>query len=116
MKTEPNVAPDDDIIEQKTFIPLIDADANVIARRLANKSWEDRERFFHNITSVSLDVTAKLAKELFLDQPDTTAIEFFSQVYVGMHQQIADVLEIWDEPMPPDPVAARLYALSIFLC
>ncbi len=35
-----NTEDDDDVIPNDTYIPLIDADPKVIARRLGEKSWE----------------------------------------------------------------------------
>lgn len=58
----PSPSPDDDAIPLVTGIPLIDADPKVIARRLANNTWEARARFFSNIITESIGNATRIAE------------------------------------------------------
>ncbi len=103
---------DDDIVEPDSCILLIDMDAEVIARRLADKPWSDRARFFNNVITESLE---NLQKHLDLIGPKigkrkTTA--YIDIVLIAMHGRICEVLNIWGLEVPPDKDAAQLFALS----
>ncbi len=103
---------DDDIVEPDSCILLIDMDAEVIARRLADKPWSDRRRFFNNVIVESLE---NLQKHLDLIGPKigkrkTTA--YIDIVLIAMHGRICEVLNIWGLEAPPDEDAARIFALS----
>ncbi len=103
---------DDDIVEPDSYIWLVDADPEVIARRLADKPWSDRRRFFNNVIVESLE---NLTKHLDLIRPKigkrkTTA--YIDIVLIAMHGRICEVLNIWGLEAPPDEDAARIFALS----
>jgi len=102
--------PDDDIIPLDTCITLIDADAAVIARRLGDVSWADRERFFNNIICESLDNLAKVMGVLEL-APDQSR-EFVEAAFLGMHERIGEIVELWGAPAVTNDDMARVYALS----
>lgn len=121
---------DDDVILVRTGITLIDADAAVMARRLAEKSWEDRTRFFNNIICESLErmtqmsevLEEKVDSDTFADQRDI----FSEWVFLGMCGRIAETINLLggigpqDEPRelevelrPSCELAAAIFDLSL---
>ena len=58
----PFPTPNDDVIPLETGIPLIDADPKVIARRLADDTWETRANFFSNIITGSITNATKIGE------------------------------------------------------
>ena len=109
-----NIAPEDDIIVQDTCIPLVDAEPEKVARALSGADWDTRARFFRGIITESFDCMVKVGEVLKVDEiEDMGALGFYSLTYVEMHRRIAQVLEIWDEPMPETREAASVYALSM---
>ena len=107
MTTEDN----DDVIPNDTYIPLIDADPKVIARRLGEKSWESRARFFSNIITGSVGNATKMG-ELYGEDVEGWRMEM-ALVLCGIHERVAEVLELWGVEDPPDIHAACIYALSM---
>ncbi len=91
---------DDDVIEERTGISLIDADAAVIARRWAEKSWEDRTRFFSNIICESTKCWVVAVQGLEDDQ-ETRDI-FTEWVLLGMCERIAEIINLWSGIGPND--------------
>ena len=103
---------EDDDVEPDTCILLIDMDAEVIARRLADKPWSDRVRFFNNVTTESLE---NLTKHLDLIGPKIgkrKVAAYIDIVLIAMHGRICEVLDIWGLEAPPDEDAAQVFALS----
>ena len=103
---------DDDVVEPNTCILLIDMEAEVIARRLADKPWSDRARFFNNVITESLE---NLTKHLDLIGPKIGKRKvdaYVDIVLIGIHGRICEVLDIWGLEAPPDKDAAQVFALS----
>ena len=103
---------DDDVIEPDSCILLIDMDAAVIARRLADKPWSDRARFFNKVLTESLE---NLGNHLDLIGPkigQKKVRAYIDIVLIAMHGRICEVLDIWGLEAPPDEDAARVFALS----
>ncbi len=103
---------DDDIIEPDSYIWLVDADPEVIARRLADKPWSHRARFFNNIITESLDNLGKTLELLEAKGGKRAAEEYIDICLLGMHERICQVLDIWGLEAPPDKDAAQVFALS----
>ena len=102
---------DDDLIPFDTGIILIDADPKVIARRLGGKTWEARARFFSNIITGSITNATKIG-ELYGDDKEGALVEMML-VLCGIHERVAEVLDLWGAEDPPDIHAACIYALSM---
>ena len=85
-----------------TGFPLVDAEPEVMARRLAPKSWEDRERFFTNILYDTLELAGEVG-------PSKVSLD---ALFVECHMRIAQTLDLWEVEQPPDVHAARVFALS----
>ncbi len=103
---------DDDVVEPDSCILLVDMEAEVIARRLADKPWSDRARFFNNVITESLD---NLGKHLELIGPkigQRKVTAYLDIVLIAMHGRICEVLDIWGLEAPPDADAAQVFALS----
>ena len=66
----PERGDDADLIEARTGIALIDADAAVLARRWAEKSWQDRARLLSNFICESTKCWVVIVEGLEDDQDD----------------------------------------------
>ena len=105
--------PADEKIKLDTCIPLIDAEPKVIARRLRDRSWSDRRRFFDSILAESFTNLGK-SLELFEKKlSEAELLEYSEVTLLGMHQQICATLDLWGEAIPPNEDAAVLYAVSL---
>lgn len=110
-----NTSPsDDDIIPFETGIPLIDADPEVIARRLADSTWERRANFFSNIITGSITNAIEIG-ELYKDKDaegEGGRVEL-NLTLCAIHERVGEILEIWGVEDPPDVHAACIFALSM---
>ena len=100
---------DDDYwkIKQETFIPLIDADVDICVEFLADKTWEQRHRWFNNAICESLENLAKVttvfqtrAVELDGDADDDIGC-FRDGAIAEMDMQIGRILDGVGETTPP---------------
>ena len=101
---------DDDTIPVKSGLPLADADAGIIGRRLAREDWEMRVHFFNNILCDSLDNMTTMGLSA-IHEDDTLA--WFDWGLLQMHERIGQSLELWGETKPTEDMAAVLYAASL---
>ncbi len=102
---------DDDAIPLETGIPLIDADPKVIARRLAEDTWETRANFFSNIITESIGNAVKIG-ELHGDDAEAWR-KTMAVTLCGIHERVAETLDLWGAENPPDIHAACIYAVSM---
>ena len=105
-----------EVIPQDTLIPVLDAPAEVIARRLKDRSWEARTRFFNNIIVGSLEVAGKmlpvLEPSMSMDGP-MSKDGLFTGIIVATHEKVANTLDLWPAPDPMTQDAAELYLVSM---
>jgi hypothetical protein len=100
----------DETIPLKTGFPIFDFEPALIARRLANKTWEDRVRFFNNAIMGSL--------EQHLTMHDYVEGEFDRYGYLAWFhlsamKMIGETLELWQADQPESDAECVLYALSL---
>jgi hypothetical protein len=102
--------PDDDIIPVITGVTLVDADPNVIARRLGPKNWKARTLFFHNIIAGSVDNVGKM---IGAAKTQDDGAYFLDWSMCEMSRRIGEVLDLWGETEPANKDAAALFLLSL---
>lgn len=73
----------DETFELDTHIPIVDMAAEVIARRLKDRSWEARTRFFNNVIVSSVEAAGKMIKLAAPNRPTRK----FTQTKVCMPQR-----------------------------
>lgn len=102
--------PDEHIIPVITGITLLDADAELIARRLRNKSWADRVQYFNNLVAHSI---ARQATMLEYARSEDDGVAFLKWGLTALMRQVSEVLDRWRESEPPNADAATLFCLSL---
>lgn len=102
-------------IEGETWIPVLDAKPEDMARRMKDRSWEARLRIFDNLITDSIE-KAVLMCEAGGPEPDDPMYSdemLLAAVLVGISEQIESTLDLWPEPDPMPREAAELYLLSL---
>ncbi len=102
--------PDDDKIETVTGLPLVDAEAKVIARRLHRCKWKARARFFNNIIRDSIENATVLAEHAPTRDAGT---DFVTWGMIEMMRRIGEKLDLWGDAAPVDIDSAALFHLSL---
>ena len=103
----------DEVIEQKTYIPLIDLDPKKAAIFLRPKSWKVRRDWFAGIVNGSMEATWRLTVEIEKDHGKAAKDDLMVQGHLGVHEQIARILECLGEEKPTCIDSAVVFQCSM---
>ena len=103
----------DEKIPQDTFLPLLDAPLDDLAKYLAGDTWEARKDYLNNMMGDSLNALFKqfeFFQKRGISNSELVAVN--DEILINLHVKIGQLLDVWGEPESPDDHAAALYSLS----
>ncbi len=103
----------DEKIPQDTFLPLLDAPLDDLAKYLTGDTWEARKDYLNNMMADSLDNLFKQT-EFFETKglPKSELMAVSEECLVALHVKIGQLLDAWGVKEPADKHAAILFVLS----